>query len=325
MIGQAFKPGTEGTFYDLPDPDYRKAPGVSNSMLKHIASTGEEPGSPAHYQQYLKDPTRMTRPLLLGRLAHAAILRPEDPMESVVLQPLVRKAEAEDSAVKQGKVEIGEAIAWSNNSKVCKRWHDDQAAAGRTVLTGQEYETLVGVIKAIAGHGQAAAALAQGHAEVSVFKEFWHAVEDKRRMVLRKARMDWVSAGNSIVDVKTTTDARREEFGKQMFKMRYHVQSAFYLDCWNEANPDDQKTTFVFIAAEKKPPFAVSVFQVAERALEAGRDEYHRNLNVLLTCMEMDDWPSYSQDILAVDLPPYAYRKEPGVFTPERMPWEVAA
>lgn len=312
MTASEFLPGREGVFFDLPDKVYRSAPGISNSMLKHVASDGEDPGSPAHFQVYLKDPTRLTRPLLLGRLAHAAILRPDDPLETIVIQPTERHATEEDSAVKQKKVGVGDMIPWHNGSRYCQRWNAAQEEMGKIVVTEKEYDTLQGVVKSIAAHPTAAAALRNGHSEVSVFKQYWR----DNRMILRKARMDFVSAGNAAIDIKTTTDARRDSFAEALYKLRYYVQASYYLSIWNDAHEDetDHKTCFVFIAVEKKPPYAVSVFEVGPKALEAGRQEWQRNLNVLMTCEETDYWPAYRDEIQGLDLPEWAYRKGADVF-----------
>lgn len=162
-----------------------------------------------------------------------------------------------------------------------------------------------GEVNAIATHPVAMAALKAGRPEVSLFKQYWHG----SRMLMKKARLDWVSSGSALVDIKTCQDARREKFSKEMYKRRYFVQAAYYLDIWNELNPDDQKTNFVFICVEKFAPFAVSIFDVVPKAIAAGRGEYRDNLNLLLTCIELDEWPAYSPDPQLLDLPDYAYKK----------------
>jgi len=310
-----FAPGLEGVFYDLPDPVYRQAPGVSNSMRKHVCANGNDPGSPAHYQVYLKDPSRLTKPMLMGRLVHGAILQPDEPLPAIAIQPTERAAVAGDSAVKQKKVGVGEMIPWHNGSKVCKEWNAAQELAGNSILTQGEYDNLCGIVKSIAAHPAASAALKSGHAEVSLFKRLWRNIEDRQRVILRKARLDWVTPGNAIVDIKTTTDARRDQFGDTMYKLQYYVQAAYYLDIWNDLHPAQPKEVFVFIAVEKKPPYAVNVLEVHQNAIAAGREQYMRDLNILMTCEETESWPAYGEDISGVDLPQYAYRKEAGQFT----------
>jgi exodeoxyribonuclease VIII len=320
MTPTEFQPGKEGVFFDLADRTYRQAPGISNSMRKHVSMTGTDPGSPAHFQVYLKDPTRMTKPLLMGRLAHGAILRPDDPLDSIAIQPAERPAVAGDSAVKQKKVGIGEMIPWHNGSKACKEWNAAQEAAGNVVLSEKEYESLVGIVKSVSAHPAAARALKDGQGEVSVFKQFWRNFQDpdgkeRQRMILRKARMDWVTPGNAIVDIKTTTDARPDSFSRAIYDLQYYVQAAYYLDIWNDAHDEaEHKTCFVFVAVEKKPPYAVNVFEVHPNALAAGREQYTRDLNILMTCEETDSWPAYGDDIKGLDLPQYVYRKEAGAF-----------
>lgn len=314
MTPNPFQPGAEGVFFDLPDRTYREAPGISNSMLKKLSTHGSEPGSPAHFQVYLKDPTRLTKPLLIGRLAHSAILRPEDSLETITIQPEQRPAVATDSDVKSKKVAVGQMVDWHNGSTYCKEWHKAESAAGNTVLTATEYAGLVGMVKSIAAHPTAARALAQGHAEVSCFKRYWRNVGDKQRMVLRKARMDWVSAGNAIVDIKTTKDARPDQFADQMYRLGYFRQAGYYLQLWNDLHPENPKENFVFIAVEKKPPYAVAMYEVHANAIAAGWDACARDLNIFMACEESDWWPAYDEGMRGLDLPPWTYKKDAGQF-----------
>ena len=89
--------------------------------------------------------------------------------------------------------------------------------------------------------------------------------------LLCKARLDWVPDGPAMVDIKTTLDARKDAFSKALHQRRYFVQAAYYLDLWNALMPDHQKTNFVFVTVEKFAPYAVSILDVAPKALAAGR------------------------------------------------------
>lgn len=300
-----FTSGTEGVFYDMPDADYRKLPGVSNSMLKHIATDGSDVGSPAHFKLALDEASFDSDALFIGRMVHSLILTPTEPLPSVVEQPESYASPAGCSAVKAKKCNVGDPLPWHGAATYCKDWTAAQEKAGLRVLTRQQLEDINGIVNAVACNPIARMALERGKAEVSLSKGY----QRDGRHLLRKARLDWVPSGPSLVDIKTTMDARKDEFAKSFFKFRYYVQAAFYLDLWNELNPDDQKTNFVFIAVEKFAPYAVSVFDVAPRAIETGRAKYQADLNVLLTCMETDSWPAYGDDVQGLDLPAYAYKK----------------
>jgi len=277
----SFTDGAEGVFYDLADADYRQAPGVSNSMLKHIALEGEEPGSPAHFVQSLSEPPTDSDALFMGRMVHSRILTPGEPLPGVVAIPETYTNEK------------GEVKPWSGHAKVCKSWLAAQAEAGVRPLSPTHIADMDGLVNAIGQHPTCQLAFAEGKSEVSLFKSY----RRDQGMVRRKARLDWVSPGPALVDIKTCLDARACEFDRVIWTRRYYVQAAYYLDLWNELNPDDLKTNFVFIAVEKFAPYNLQLFDLDPRDLEDGRREYQRNLALVMTCLKQGVWPGYPTDI----------------------------
>ena len=290
-----FIDGKEGVFYDLPDGDYRKASGISNSMLKNIALDGEEPGSPAHFVQAFKDPSTDSDALFFGRMVHSRILTPGEPLPGVIEIPATYPAPADCSAVKQKKAQPGDPLPWHGAAKHCKQWLQAQVTAGLRPMTIEQIEAMDGVVNAIANDETCQIIFKDGKPEVSVFKRH-------QGRILRKARMDWVHPGLCLVDVKTCQDARACEFDRTLWARRYYVQAAYYLDLWNECNPGDQKTNFVFIAVEKAAPYAIQIFDVDAQDLENGRREYRRNLALAMQCMESGIWPGYPQGVQPIKM-----------------------
>ena len=261
--------------YDLPASQYHAAPGVSNSMLKHLAR------SPAHLQTYLEQPPEQTPAILFGRIVHQLLLEPEKPWSWAVRPP-----------------------GLDGRSKEGKEW---KARVGnKPILDHEEWLNVEGVVASVRTHPTARLALGNGRSEVSVFMPF-----TLGRSVLRRARIDFVNEGNALVDIKTTEDARPESFSRTLFNMRYHVQAAYYLDIWNDSLPKGEtpKESFVFIAVEKTPPFAVAVYDLARDAINAGRKEYIRLLQLYMDCEEQRHWPAYDPDIQELNLPAWATRK----------------
>ena len=261
--------------YDLPAPQYHAAPGVSNSMLKHLAR------SPAHLQAYLENPPEQTPAMLFGQIVHQLLLEPDKPWTWAVRPP-----------------------GLDGRSREGREW---KARVGnKPVLDHEEWLNVEGVVASMRTHPTARLALGNGKSEVSVFKPF-----TLGRSVLRKARIDFVNGGNALVDIKTTEDARPDAFSRTVFNMRYHVQAAYYLDIWNDSLPEGEtpKASFVFIAVEKTPPFAVAVYDLAREAINAGRKEYIRLLQLYMECEEQGRWPAYNPDIQELNLPAWATRK----------------
>lgn len=301
--------GDEGVFYDMPDPDYRKAPGVSNSMIKHVALDGDEPGSPAHFLQQFLDPSTDSDAMFCGRAVHGRILTPDAPLEGFVAIPEDYPAPDDHALVKANKIAPGDPLKWTGNAKYCKAWLAEQEKKGLQPLKQDgtnSISMMEGIINAIAKHPVCQVAFAEGKPEVSLFKRY----QRENGTVLRKARLDWVSPGPALVDIKTCLDARACEFDSVLWKRRYFCQAAYYMDLFNELNPNDQKTNFVFIAVEKFAPYNIQIFDVDESTIDEGRREYRRNLALIIQCIREGNWPGYPQEIQKIKMrTPYRVKR----------------
>lgn len=266
---------SEGIFYNMPAPQYHGAPGVSNSMLKHLAR------SPAHLKTYLKQPSEQTPAMLFGSVVHQLLLEP-DKAPFWAVHPMGLDGRSKEG--KEWKARVGD----------------------QPILDQAEWQNIQGAVANVQSHPTARLALAAGRSEVSVFRRF-----NLGRSVLRRARIDFVNNGNALVDLKTTDDARPDAFARTIFNMRYHVQAAYYLDIWNDSLPagETPKDTFVFIAVEKNAPYAVSVFDLSRAAINEGRKEYIRLLQLYMECREQDHWPAYNPDIQEISLPGWALKR----------------
>lgn len=276
-----FIDGQEGVFENLSDSDYRKAAGVSNSSLKAIALDGSEPGSPAHFASQFSTQKEDSDALFFGRIIHSRILTPNEPIPGIIAIPETYTNEK------------GEIKPWNGNAKICRNWIAKHESDGLRPMKVETIQAMDGVVNAIAQNETCKVAFSSGKPEVSLFKR-WHRNEG---CVLRKARLDWVTPGPALVDIKTCQDARAIEFARVIWARRYYVQFAYYLDLWNELNPDDQKTDFVVVAVEKFEPYNIQCFQIDHADLDKGRREYQRNLSLVIQCIKEGAWPGYPTDI----------------------------
>lgn len=271
---------TEGIFHDIDSAIYHKSPGVSNSMLKHLKR------SPAHLQTAIAQPDEQTDAMLFGSIVHQIILEPAKPAFWVV------RPEGLDGRTAAGK-------AWAAQ------------AGNKPVLSNEDWLRVTGVTNAVLTHPTASRALASGKSEVSVYKNF-----SLGGTVMRRARIDFVNDGNALVDIKTTVDARPEEFAKQAYNLSYHMQAAYYLDIYNDALPEGEtrKDSFVFIAVEKEAPFAISVLDLDQDDINEGRREYIKLLQLYIECERQGSWPAYCPDVQTLKLPTWARKKGAQLF-----------
>ncbi len=270
---------------DMPMPQYLQSAGVSQSALKKIER------SPAHMRAYFLEKHRPSRDQQIGTLVHLAVLQPElmEPEKSHIVRPKFYPGKG------------GELKPWNSNATYCKEWLAQWSGSDAIVVSPDEWECVQATSDAIRNHPAAKAALAQGRAEQSLF---W---EDPIEELQCKCRTDWIS-GNIIADIKTTDDASQGEFARTIDNFGYHVQAAFNLDgaAALGAGPEH----FLFISAEKSPPYAVAVYELEPASIEVGRSKYRRWMRQFKHCMETEQWPGYSSNIETISLPNWSFRAE---------------
>jgi exodeoxyribonuclease VIII len=127
-----------------------------------------------------------------------------------------------------------------------------------------------------------------------------------------KCRPDWLLDDSSMmVDLKTTEDASPKAFQQSIAKWRYHVQAAWYLDGIEKAT-GKRPEQFIFIAVEKKPPYACAVYVADPQMVEIGGQTARADLDKLNICKAADYWPGYSDQVEVINLPPWMRPKADG-------------
>ena len=258
--------------------EYHTGPGISKSALDQIAR------SPAHFLAYKTAPHEPTPAMLLGSAFHSLVLEPGEFDARYCVAP-----EGIDRRTKLGKE------AWAEF---------EYEANGKEILKPDIMFTVRGMAQSVMAHPLARSLVTGGTAEQSIFWEP-SVVEG----VLSKCRPDYTKGLTdgryAVVDLKSTEDARPAAFERSAWNFRYHVQSAYYWDGSTEAfgrAPD----AFIFIAVEKAPPYAVAVYEASMEMLNAGREEYFRNLRVYKDCMDSGSWPAYPVEITKLMPPRWA-------------------
>lgn len=246
---------------------------VSKSVLDEIDL------SPAHARAYLDGlkPWRYAKALDVGDAAHAMILQPDD-VRSMFLHPPRRldRRKNPDKGI----------------------WADlevEAAHTGRVLLKYDDYQTALSVRDAVYKHKQARAILGKGEPEQTFL---WR---DPKTGEMCKCRPDWTRP-YFLTDLKTTTDASPEAFGRSAHFYRYDVQDAHYT---SGVDPD---IGFVFVVAETAPPFGVAVYADYPAMRRLGLEKRDRNLGTYAECKSSGVWPGYTEEIQVLRLPQWAFR-----------------
>lgn len=251
---------------------YKAASGVSKSMLDWL-----EELTPAHLRQHLDHPKRSTPAQRFGIILHRAFLEPDTYRGGFHVKP------------KGMKFNEKSGMDWLKEHK------------DRPIVTFDEEKTITAMVSALYTHSYAKRLLLNGHTEATLFVE--------HDGILRKSRLDSLTAGDVVPDVKTAACLSEEAFSKSISKYRYHVQGAFYVDNCKLLGMD--KKYFMLIGVEKEPPYGVRCFRVTPQAMAWGRICYQNNLQVWADCINNNRWPAWDDPdgYIDAELPPYEMKQ----------------
>ena len=106
-------------------------------------------------------------------------------------------------------------------------------------------------------------------------------------------------------DVKSTVDASPDGFARAVPRYYYHQQHVHYTDGAQACGLD--RKFFLFFCIEKTAPFVPTVCHIPAMAEERGRALRDQGLDRLKACLESGEWPPYSNEIVELALPAWAY------------------
>lgn len=259
--------------FEMSNEEYHSQPGLNKSGIVQIAK------SPAHYLEWYHAPEEEpTRAMVTGTALHTAVLEPHKYDQSILIAPQV------DKRTKNGKAE------WESFQEEAK---------GKIILTQDEADSITGMKASVLNNMTAYDLLLEGKAEQSVF------FKDPDYDFLCKVRPDWVTPEREVADIKTCMDASYDAFSRTVANYKYHWQALFYLNGLTAVTGTDHHT-FIFIAVEKDPPYAVAVYKATKDMLNIARKQMEPVLAVYAECLTTDVWPGYQDTLQPLELPRWA-------------------
>lgn len=265
-----------GLYADVRHEDYhsRHLGMVSKSVLDLVNR------SPAHYKAWLDGRDEEETPALsFGSAFHCATLEPERFAKLYVPEP-----DFGDCRFKENKARKAEWLAEN---------------AGKTTIGASDYEAIGRMVAAVRAHPLAGRIIRDGQPEVTVR---W---DDEFTGMPCKSRADYyVRKRRMVADLKSTLDARRSAFRKDVAKYRYHVQDALYRAGF--AAIEEPVEHFVFVAVEKEPPHAIAIYALDREAVGLGYGAARRDIDTLAECARTKRFPGYPEEITELELPPWA-------------------
>lgn len=273
-----------GIYYDIPNPAYHAdKTAIGNSGLKLVMDC------PAlYFGQYL-DPERPptedkeSAAQLFGNMTHCALF---------------------EHAAFNHRYRIGPVVS----NKNVKAWQDfkkECGDAGASAIDGTQYKIARQIRKQALALPDLKEALLHPHGRGEV-STYWR---DPATGVLCKCRPDWVMpVGNDGVvlwDAKTFATGDAREFGRQVPRMRYHLQAAWYADGYAKATGKNV-LAFVFIVIGDEWPHAINLVMLDDEAMRAGQLMYRGALDTYAECLKTGVWPGYAPGIKTITLPRWA-------------------
>jgi len=247
--------------HDISNQQYHDAEGYSRSSLMMIGT------SPYHFWYHhlsgLAEKEDETDAMILGSLFHTLLLEPHlfnD--EYAVLPPINKKTN-------KGKQEYAEFIA---------------SAGMKTVITEEQYQTAFAMCEALKTHNIVLDLVLDAEYEKSIF---W---TDRETGLQFKARPD-IWHAHMVVDLKSTQSAEYKYFQNSAVRGGYFLQAGMMHEACNAVNRPFEK--FVFLAAEKKPPYAPAIYTLDDWSIEFGIEQFNNLKRKLVMCIEKNEWPSY--------------------------------
>lgn len=268
-------PFVEGVFREMPAAQYFAVEAMSQSGAKAMLR------SPMHFRYERENPRPPTAAMRLGTAVHAGILEPETFEKTVAIAPDV------DARTKEGRAIRDAFLA---------------AAAGKIVLSREDFDRARRCVDAVYRHPSARYLLEGSEREISLF---WR---DGRYKVACKARLDARNHGG-IIDLKTTQDASADDFSRTIANFGYHVQGAHYFSgC--EHLFDETPAFFVDIAVETEAPYGVACHALPGNAIMAGAARMNEALRRYSECLASGFWPGYPETVETITLPRWATRAD---------------
>jgi len=267
--------------------DYDKQEGLRASTLKGLMR------SPAHYKASLED-QKKNKSFDFGKVVHGFLEKGFAYAHEFAVEPVF-----------QGYTQKGE-LTTSLNCREVKEKREDWYAdlkPGTTVVTPEDYNNIISCLDAVGNHSKLKEYLKDGMRESTAW------VKDPATGLTLKFRPDFISKEGYIVDFKTTIDASKDYFerqilGKGRMSQFYILQAAHY--CYvAKLLGLDRSNFFMWIAIEKSKPFGIGIHTAEQFEIEYGNLYRHRLTEKYRECLEKNMWPSYPEEATKIQLSKY--------------------
>jgi hypothetical protein len=236
--------------------------------------------SPDHYKN--GEPFVETPEILFGKIYHCFVLQEEKFKKDYYVF---------DDSVVCGAL-MAKGIKKPRATKDYEQWYEGEMsfADGKTLIEKDMFDRMTAMKDKLIKHPYCKLLLNNIIAEQGMIGE----LETEAGTIGIKFIPDGRNDNKRIcLELKTTARASKEDFPKEAANYDYHIQAALYADLLELYYADNRPVTFIFIAQEKRKPFAFNIFEASPQFISQGRFEYEMLLQLYKYCMDNNYWPGY--------------------------------
>ena len=271
IVNKDFEP----TWCNMPEEEYHAdKSAVNSSSLKLLKK------SPFAFKRQFIDgdnPTKTTKQMKFGSLAHMALLEASRFRDTYVVMPDFTGLTLDGRESKQSKE------ARSRKTE----WIEEQELLGRMIVTQEERDKLFWMVDSVMANPEATRLLKDGQPEVTGY------YADPVTGILCRIRPDFLAFDLSVlVDIKTVSDADLDFIRRcrvEDVKYNYPFQMAMYSE-GAEVISKKKIEHRVWIFIENEFPFECVVLPMEELYFDYGKRQYRESLNNLKQCIDSDVW-----------------------------------
>lgn len=264
----------------MPDKVYRALDAAHYSTLK-LLCYGQ---TLLHARHAMLNPTPSTPDQIIGQAFHVQLLEAATFPERYYTTPVPRKSR---NAFKEEVAKAGD----------------------RQILTAADALQVLQMVESILAHPRYGQLLRRAYdfeaCAVAPVQLLPATVGKDATTVPVKAKLDYYAEDiATVVDPKTCQDASPAGFSKAIARFGYHIQATLYTIVMEALGLPVKH--WVWIAIEKKEPYACAFHRCPDHIIEQTRPAVMLALEKMAAAYHADRWPGYSDDIEDIDLPPWA-------------------
>lgn len=267
--------------------NYFDNPAISQSKLKDLKQ------SPKHFWIKHLSPNKIieepTEAMQFGTLVHTCLFEHKKFLDKYIVMPKF------DKRAKDGKTAHLEFVTKN---------------AGKTCVVEEDYITAINIKNAVLN--KKTSSILFGKPGLIEKELYWH---DELTGIKCKAKLDYFIEpcaefpNGFIIDLKTTINAKPDEFASSLFKFGYYNQQAHYCKGVKTIYKTSGYPDFMFIPVEKVLPYECSFLVGDENMLNIGLKENHKLLSLYKQCLDTDNWYGYEDKLQPITLPVWAANK----------------